>query len=443
MQASPPGFWKQLEMADRLVIGAVATGEGKTLAGLALAALFARRGVPVQPFKIGPDYIDARLYESVCGRAARNVDLWLDGPQKVRSHVDGVSRGSFALLEGMMGLFDGDDSGETSTAHVAAILNAPVVLVIDLWRMSQSAAAIALGCAQMYPRVEIAGVILNRAGGAAHENAVREAFRRTGTEVIAVLPHRTDWVIPERHLGLDRDRTSRVAEIASSVADVLEPQIDPAFFLFAAGDSQPQAHSAGRTTIAVADDPALWFVYPETIEALERAGARAVSFSPLRDEAIPDGARGLWLGGGYPESHAAQLAQNEPMRRSIASAVAGGIPVYAECGGMMYLADEIETEGGVFPMCGVLRGRTSIARPKMHIGYRRARALHDSVFDNAGDEIRAYEFHYASESLAEEPAYAIDDVRAGAWRPRALASFLHRHFLAGDPAIERFVERCA
>jgi len=203
----------------------------------------------------------------------------------------------------------------------------------------------------------------------------------------------------------------------------------------------PRAN-AGRTTIAVADDPALWFTYPETIEALEHAGARAVAFSPLRDNAIPPDAKGLWLGGGYPEAHAPQLAKNEPMRRSIASAVEAGIPVYAECGGMMYLAEEIETADGVFPMCGALRGRTSIAQPRLRIGYRRARALHDSICDSAGDDLRAYEFHYASEALSEEPAYTVEDSRAGAWRPHVLASFLHRHFLAGDPAIERFVGQC-
>jgi len=430
-------------MYDLLVVAAVATGEGKTLTGLALATLLARRGITVQPFKIGPDYIDARLYENVCGRPARNLDLWLDGGAGVRAHVERASRGSFALLEGMMGLFDGDDAGETSTAHVAALLDAPVVLVIDLWRMSQSAAAIALGCAQMLPRVKIAGVILNRAGGPAHEKAVRKAFEPTGIQVLAVLPHRTEWTIPERRLGLDRERAGRVREIAAEIADALEPQIDPAVFGAAPQGVAPERAAAGRTAIAVADDPALWFVYPETIEALERAGARAIPFSPLRDAAIPAGAQGLWLGGGYPETHALALAQNEPMRRSVASAVRAGIPVYAECGGMMYLAEEIETAEGIFPMCGVLRGRTSIARPQMHIGYRRARALHDSICDAAGDEIRAYEFHYANEALSEDPAYAIGDVHVGAWQHHALASFLHRHFLAGDRSIERFVGQCA
>jgi cobyrinic acid a,c-diamide synthase len=421
----------------------VATGEGKTLVGLALATLLARRGIPVQPFKVGPDYIDARLYENACGRIARNVDLWLDGPDKIRAHVDRASRGSFALFEGMMGLFDGDNLGETSTAHVAALLQAPVVLVIDLMRMSQSAAAVALGCAQMLPRVEIAGIVLNRVGGSEHERAVRKAFEQTGIPVLATLPHRAEWCIPERLLGLDRDRAERVCDIAAAVADVLERQIGSEFFpAMPSCEHLSQPSTAGKTTIAVADDPALWFTYPETIEALEHAGARVVPFSPLQDNAIPGGTRGLWLGGGYPEAYAPQLAQNEAMRRSIASAVSSGIPVYAECGGMMYLAEDMETSEGVFPMCGALRGRTSILDPKLRIGYRRAQALHDSVCDRAGDELRAYEFHYANETLSEEPAYAVDGSRAGAWRPQVLASFLHRHFLGGDPAITRFVAQC-
>ncbi|HET9393216.1 MAG TPA: cobyrinate a,c-diamide synthase [Candidatus Rubrimentiphilum sp.] len=434
-------------MKDKLVVAAAGTGEGKTLVGLALAALLARRGIPVQPFKIGPDYIDARLYENVCGRAARNVDLWLDGAERVRSHV-GATAGSVALLEGMMGLFDGDTMGDTSTAHVAALLDAPVLLVIDLWRMSQSAAAIALGCSQMLPRVHIAGVILNRVGGAAHESAVRRAFTAIGVPVVAVLPNRIEWKIPERHLGLDLERVQGVATIAEDVADVLADQIDPVFF------PQPREQVPGpgeRLTtrrgpsprIAVADDSALWFTYPETIEALEHAGAQIARFSVLRDSNLPAGAHGLWLGGGYPESHVGELAANEAMRRSIASAIDAGLPVYAECGGMMYLAGELETHDGVFPMCGALRGRTSIAQPRLHIGYRRAQALHDSVCDERGDDLKAYEFHYASESLSEEAAYSLEDSRTGAWRPHVLASFLHRHFLAGDAAVERFVAQCA
>lgn len=397
----------------------------------------------MQPFKIGPDYIDARLYESVCGWAARNVDLWLDGAERVRTHVDAAA-GSVALLEGMMGLFDGDTMGDTSTAHVAALLDAPVLLVIDLWRMSQSAAAIALGCSQMLPRVHIAGVILNRVGGASHESAVRRAFTSIGVPVVAALPNRLEWRIPERHLGLDLDRVQSVASIAQDVADVLADQIDPTFF------PQPREQVQKKETerssalrIAVADDSALWFTYPETIEALEHAGAQIARFSVLRDSDLPAGVHGLWLGGGYPESHVGELAANEPMRRSIASAIDAGLPVYAECGGMMYLAGELETHDGVFPMCGALRGRTSIAQPRLHIGYRRAQALHDSVCDERGDDLRAYEFHYASEALSEEAAYSLENSRTGAWRPHVLASFLHRHFLAGDAAVGRFVAQCA
>lgn len=430
-------------LKDKLVVAAAGTGEGKTLVGLALAALLSRRGVPVQPFKIGPDYIDARLYESVCGWAARNVDLWLDGAERVRTHVDAAA-GSVALLEGMMGLFDGDTMGDTSTAHVAALLDAPVLLVIDLWRMSQSAAAIALGCSQMLPRVHIAGVILNRVGGASHESAVRRAFTSIGVPVVAALPNRLEWRIPERHLGLDLDRVQSVASIAQDVADVLADQIDPTFF------PQPREQVQKKETerssalrIAVADDSALWFTYPETIEALEHAGAQIARFSVLRDSDLPAGVHGLWLGGGYPESHVGELAANEPMRRSIASAIDAGLPVYAECGGMMYLAGELETHDGVFPMCGALRGRTSIAQPRLHIGYRRAQALHDSVCDERGDDLRAYEFHYASEALSEEAAYSLENSRTGAWRPHVLASFLHRHFLAGDAAVGRFVAQCA
>ena len=190
--------------------------------------------------------------------------------------------------------------------------------------------------------------------------------------------------------------------------------------------------------IAVAEDEAFWFTYPQTLDALHAAGARTAPFSPLADAALPPQTQAIWLGGGYPETHAAQLSQNEPMRAQIASAHARGVPIYAECGGMMYLAESLETREGRFAMCGVLRGGTSIAQPTLTIGYREFTAARDSLLDRAGDAIRAYEFHYASANLREQPAYEGTGDR-GAWQERVLASFAHRRFFPGDSPSCRFV----
>jgi cobyrinic acid a,c-diamide synthase len=428
---------------NALAVAATATGEGKTLVALAIAALLHRNGYAVQPFKCGPDYIDARLYEAACGIPARNVDLWLDGIAGVRRNVERAASRHCAVFEGMMGLFDGDESGNTSSAHVFHLLDVPVLLVIDTWRMSQSAAAIALGCTMMEPPVRIAGIVLNRVAGDSHERSVRSACERIGIPVLAALPNRIDWQIPERHLGLDPTRIERVREIVAEAAGLLQPQFDlGSFFERSTTRTGDATGTAGGPRVALACDEAFWFTYPETIAALEGAGARCVTFSPLHDDSLPPDVQALWIGGGYPELHAAELAANAAMRSSIAEAVDSGIPVYAECGGMMYLAERLETASGRFPMAGALRGETSIAQPALHIGYRSATAARDGILDRARDAVRAYEFHYATGTLDEEPAYECDGIGIGAWRRNVVASFFHRHFLEGDPAIARFLDAC-
>src|SRR5579872_478101 len=429
-------------MRRACVVSTAGTGEGKTLVALALTHALAADGYDVAPFKVGPDFIDAKLYEQSCGQRARNLDLWLDGETRVLTELQRAhERGAAIVLEGMMGLHDGDDEGATSTAHIAAAADIPVVLVIDGWRVSQTAAAIALGCASMAPRVHLLGVILNRCGGASHADAVRRACANVGIELLATLPYDATWTMPERHLGLDVRNTTPMRTAIEAAAEILRRQIDlRAIF----GEPQPSSPHAGPPvhgpTIAHADDDALWFTYPQTLEALRAAGANCVAFSPLRDASLPPNTAGVWLGGGYPEAHGAALARNVTLRREIATLAAEGSPIYAECGGMMYLAQELETPDGCFPMVGALRGRTSIASPALHIGYRKARATRDSVLDDAGTAFHAYEFHYATGALDELPAYECETDR-GAWRPNILASFLHRRFFVGDATIARFVER--
>jgi cobyrinic acid a,c-diamide synthase len=426
-----------------LGVVAAGTGEGKTLAALALARALVKAGYRVAPFKCGPDYIDARLYQVACGQPARNLDLWLDSPERVTRAI-ARAQGAAVVIEGMMGLFDGDDLGATSSAHVLAQLDVPALLVVDGWRMSQTAAAVALGCALMEPHVRIAGIVLNRAGGQKHVGSVRRACDRAGIELLAALPYRAGWTIPQRRHGLDLRRPDAIAAIVDDAADSLAGQLDLRAFFGEPSDAPdvPRESAGDGPLIAVAHDEALWFTYPETIDALRSAGARCAFFSPLRDERLPPQARGLWLGGGYPEAHAGELAANAAMRRAVRSAAGGGMPVYAECGGLMYLAERLETPHGEFPMVGAVRGRSSTARPRLHMGYRRMRARRSSILDHAGDEVRAHEFHYASGSFEEEPAYE-GDGDCGVWRESLLAGFLHRRFFEGDPTVCRFVERCS
>ncbi len=466
--------------AGTFVVTAAASGQGKTLVSLALCAALRSRGLRVAPYKIGPDYIDASFYARVAGRAAYNVDLWLDGEAGIRTHV-AATRGEsdVAILEGMMGFYDGANDGTGSTADVARVLDARAIVVLDCWASSQTVAAVALGLAAYDPRIAIAGVILNRVAGEEHERAIRDACVRANVTVLATVRYDVAYEAADRRLGLDPAAIERrVAAVDALAAEFAKNEALVALFsgasTIAASDATPatthananggangyantipnanadaayarETPRATRPRIAYAHDDAFWFTYPETLDALRAAGAEPVAFSPLRDRALPDGTRGMWIGGGYPETYAADLEANTPMRVAVARACASGMPVYAECGGMMYLAERLHTEDGSFAMVGAIAGSTSIARPRLAIGYRDAVAAADSPLDRAGDPIRGYEFHYASAEIAEAtPAYAFaGDARDGAVRGNVVAGFLHRHFLTGCAPIARFVAACA
>ena len=448
--------------SGNVVVTAAGSGAGKTLVTLALCAALRERGVRVQPYKIGPDYIDARFYARVAGRVAYNVDLWLDGEAGVRAHV-AATRGAadVALFEGMMGAYDGANDGSGSTAAVARTLDARTIAVIDCWAASQTAAAVAVGLRAFDPALDFAGVILNRIAGDEHERAVRDACERADVPVLAVVRYDPSLEAADRRLGLDvaavERRAAAVDILARSLATDSElmrwfgavrsaRRPSPSENAGTIADAQRgETSRALRPRIAFAQDDAFWFTYPETLEALCVAGAEPVPFSPLRDRTLPAGTDGIWIGGGYPETHARELQENVTMRASIASACAAGRPTYGECGGLMYLAERLTTERGTFAMVGALRGATSIAQPRLQIGYRDARASVDTPLDRAGDALRAYEFHYAAAAL-EEPVGAYEiagGLRDGAATERVVAGFLHRHFLPGSAPIARFVAACA
>lgn len=433
----------------KFVISAPGTSEGKTLVATALCAALRRRGHRVQPYKIGPDYIDARFYERVAGRPAYNVDLWLDGEAGLLRHVKATMGDADVLLfEGMMGLFDGDDAGETSTARVALALDAPVIIVLDLWRSSQTAAAVALGLRSYEPRLRLAGVILNRVGGARHENAVRAACGRCDIRVLAAIATDPRFGAADRALGLDvaavERRSAAVEELAGRLEHATELMELFGDVTAARAAPTPADAAPAHTRIAYARDDAFWFTYPETLASLRIAGLEPVPFSPLLDDALPERIGGLWLSGGYPELHAPELERNVRMRDAVAAAVAGGIPTYAECGGMMYLAETLVTADGTYAMVGSIRGSTSMLEPRLTIGYRQAKVLAETPFDAAGSEVRGYEYHYARAALEEtNAAYAFEGgATDGYVRENLLAAFMHRRFLPGSAEVTRFAERC-
>jgi len=434
-----------------IVISAPGTGAGKTLVSQALCSALRRTGRVAQPYKIGPDYIDAHFYERVAGRPAYNVDLWLDGAEASRVHV-AATRGDadVALFEGMMGLYDGDDAGENTSADVAKTFDADVVVVLDLWLASQTGAAIALGLAHYDADVRIAGVILNRVGGPAHERSVRAACDAHDIRVLGAIPYDDAYTAADRRLGLDpaavERRYAAVEQLGARIAATWD--LTPFTGRRSANRRAPVGPVAGTPAIAriaYAADRAFWFTYPETLIALRAAGAETIPFSPLDDAALPAAIDGLWIGGGYPEDFAAELEANVAMQHSVTAAIHAGVPTYAECGGLMYLAETLETESGSFSMCGAVRGTTSMRAPRLHIGYRTARTVRANPFDAADADVRGYEFHYATSAIEHDlAAYHLDAGRIdGVAGPTLLATFLHRHFLPGSPAVGRFVALCA
>jgi cobyrinic acid a,c-diamide synthase len=434
--------------APGLVIAAPCSGAGKTTVALGLMRALANRGLAVQPFKCGPDYIDPAFHVAAAKRMSFNLDTWAMRREVIAALV--ASQSSWAeicIAEGVMGLFDGapeiGQSGRGATADLAALLGWPVVLVLDVSAQAETAAAIALGCATYRPGVRIAGVILNKVAGARHEELIVTALERIGLRVLGALPRRDDFVLPERYLGLVQAaetadlevRLERMAE-AVTAAVRLDDLVATALPCPFAGDG-PAPSGCSRASppgqrIALARDAAFSFTYPHLIERWRLAGAEILPFSPLADEAPGAGADTVWLPGGYPELHAGALSSAQKFRAGVRHA-AGRVAVHGECGGYMVLGQGIEDAQGVrHEMLGLLSLETSFANKRLHLGYRRARLLADCPLGRAGDDVLGHEFHYASVvSSSDEPLVVCHDARhervaeSGSRRGRLTGTFFH------------------
>ncbi|MFI5891320.1 cobyrinate a,c-diamide synthase [Actinoplanes sp. NPDC051513] len=446
----------------RVVIGAPASGHGKTTVATGLLAAFARRGMPVAPFKVGPDYIDPGYHALAAGRPGRNLDPVLVGESRIGPlFAHGAAGAELAIVEGVMGLYDGrTGAGDTgSTAQVAGLLDAPVILVVDAAAQGRSIAALVHGF-RSFGSVRLEGVILNRVGSDRHEALLREACEEVGTPVLGAMRRADAVAAPSRHLGLipAAERRAEARASVDALAALVAASVDLDEVLAVARSAppllaQPWSPSEavgepieGRPVIALAGGPAFSFSYAETPELLTAAGAEVVVVDPLRDEKLPARTRGLVVGGGFPEVYASELSANEPLRREVAALAAAGGPIVAECAGLLWLCRTLDDA----PMCGVLDAE-AVMTPTLTLGYRDAVALTDSPLAPAGTRVTGHEFHRTA--VHPRSGLLLSPAAGGAWQwrgadpegfalPSVHASYLHLHW-AGAPALARNVVAAA
>jgi cobyrinic acid a,c-diamide synthase len=426
-------------MTRGLVVAAARSGAGKTTVALGLMRAFGRRGMAVQPFKCGPDYIDPAFHQVATGRPSFNLDGWAMGADALRGLVDGHAA-ELAIAEGVMGLFDGV-GGRGATADVAALLGWPVLLVLDVKGQTETAAAIAAGCANYRPDVAVAGVILNRVASERHLSLIAPAFERIGMKLFGALANDPRLSLPERHLGLvQAGETADIERRLDFLADVLGQSADLEAIALAALPSKVAAATNGAAFIdppgqrvALARDEAFSFMYPHLVEHWRARGAEILPFSPLRDEAPAAATDAVWLPGGYPELHAGTLAAAGRFHRGLRTLADRNVPIHGECGGYMVLGQGLaDAEGKRHAMTGLLAVETSFAERSLHLGYRAARLSADCALGRAGAEILGHEFHYARVlTVGDDKLFDCRDAsnavvaEAGARRGSVSGTFFH------------------
>ena len=439
-------------LGPRVVIAGTHSGVGKTTIATGLMAAFRARGLQVGAAKVGPDFIDPGYHSLASGRPSRNLDPWMCGMDAMGSLAGRAGVGcDLLVVEGVMGLFDGAaDGSPSSTAEVAVTLDAPVVLVVDTASASSSVAATIHGFATFDPRIELAGVILNRVGSDSHESMLRTAISPLGIPVLGVLRRDPDLVWRDRHLGLVPviERPSEVAASLRPLAARIGDSCDLEAIMAIARrspaistPSPPLPEPVGEARIAVAAGPAFSFCYPDNLEALGAAGAELLMFDPCVDERLPDGCTGLVAGGGFPEVYAEALSQNVGLLRDVHRRIADGLAVWAECGGLLWLCRSLDDR----KLAGVIDTQ-AVMTERLTLGYRQAVAQTDTPIGPAGTQVRGHEYHY---SRVETPGSALaltgrdGASQAGFARQRLLASYLHVHLGARPDLAEYFVRTCS
>ena len=447
-----------------IVIAAPMSGSGKTTVTLGLLSALKRRGLQPAPFKVGPDFIDPGWHGLACSRLSVNLDSWMCPERFVlETYALHSQDADLAVVEGVMGLFDGVDgvSDAGSTAQITRIINAPVILVVDAKSQARSAAALVSGFARFDPRVHVAGVIFNNVASDNHARLLREAVVAsvTGVRVLGCIPRDNSLTIPSRHLGLvTAGENGLQGDFLDRLAEVMEEHLDLDGIISMASqgrrdftiDKPVNCEVLASARIAVARDEAFCFVYEDNLRLLRQAGVEIVEFSPLKDSSLPQGIGGMYLPGGYPELHAETLAANVPVKTAIREAVEKGMPVYAECGGFIYLTRGLEgvaqaSFAGIFPVS------TRMLPRRKALGYREVEFLADSVIGPKGTVARGHEFHYSeTEEMPENVERLYQVKKSGCttctegYRYRnCIASYIHLHFGSCPELAATFARKCA
>lgn len=445
--------------APAVVLAAPSSGSGKTTIATGLMGALRRAGRTVAPFKVGPDFIDPGYHALATGRPGRNLDPVLVGEELIGPlYAHGAAGADIAVVEGVMGLFDGRIADQMtgpaigSTAHVAGMLGAPVVLVVDARGQSHSIAALLHGFSTFDPQTRIAGVILNLVGSPRHEEVLRQACEHAGLPVFGVVPRTEALAVPSRHLGLVTavEHGTRARAAVAAMTDLVARHVDLdavvrcARARVTAPPWEPPAGEVADVTVALAAGKAFAFGYPEHAELLRAAGADVVEFDPLTDP-LPADTAALVVPGGFPEQHTADLSANAVVREQIRQLAAGGAPIHAECAGLTYLVDDLDGH----PMCGVLAGSARFTE-RLTLGYRQAIAVADSTLHTVGERITGHEFHRTAVTFAEQYAAAWrfagrsgGMTSDGAIHRGVHAGYLHTHPAAHPHAVARFVARAA
>lgn len=442
-----------------VVIAGASSSSGKTLFTLGLMEALKRKGIAVQPFKAGPDYIDPGWHRAVTGASSYNLDTWMMGSAQVKKTFRAKAAGRFPVIEGVMGLYDGKDgvNEEGSTAHLSKLLKLPVLLVINAAKAARSIGAVVKGFESYDAKVDIRWVVFNMVGSPRHFQILKDSIPKgSKIKVIGYIPKDEGLKMPERHLGLVEAKDikkSGVSGVIGRAADIIEDKIDIKELLKGANDARPvlrkQKRALKKTArIAVARDSAFSFYYEENLEILESFGAVLVPFSPLKDKRLPKGVNGIYLGGGYPEIYAERLQANSSIRSAIKAASKKGLPIYAECGGLMYLGKAIkDRQGKRYEMAGVFPWTSRMLEKRKALGYREV-ALNGSSPIAPNEKIRGHEFHY---SEIKEPPPSIKRVftvegrssEEGFVSNNTLATYIHLHFASNTALARGFVALCA
>jgi cobyrinic acid a,c-diamide synthase len=449
----------------RVVVAGTHSGVGKTTVALGLMGVLRKKGRRVQGFKVGPDFLDTRFHREITGRPSRNLDSWMIPKARIPSiFASACSDADIAVIEGVMGVFDGLDgiSETASTSEIAKVLQAPVLLVVDAWGLAASAAAVVLGYKTLDSKLSLRGVILNRVAGEKHAKMCADAItRHSKLPVLGAIPVNKEITLKERHLGLvapnELQKAKALDELVAWIGDHVD--IDKVEKLANTAGKivvnrprhRPARNTREKVVIGVARDTAFSFYYQEGLDALCEAGANLEFFSPLNGQQVPPAAEGLYIGGGYPEVFGSQLASNDRMLKSIAGLAEDGMPIYAECGGLMYFTKSIsDLHGTEHRMVGVLDARTRMVN-RLTLSYTLAQSIRPNLLTLQGDTVRGHEYHFSKvEGVPKDSRFAyrlkrgigIGNGLDGWISYNILASYMHTNFAFDDRMARRFVESC-